>query len=92
MAWIPIKQNQGGLFCMTQETIVETSIPPDLRISVALPAILKASTVKETADETLYEFLTEKPQPYKVPTDGSIPSFTQELIAKQTGGLTWSEY
>ena len=59
---------------------------------MALPAVSKASTVKEKSDETPYEFLTEKPQPYKVPTDGSIPSFTQELIAKQTGGLTWSEY
>ena len=92
MAWIPIEQNEGGLFCLTQETIVETSVPTDLRISYALPTVSKTSILKQTSDQTPYEFLTEKPQPYKVSPDGSIPTFTQELIAKQTGGLTWSEF
>ena len=46
------------------------------------------SKLKQTSDSELFRFLTEKPQPYKVAANGTIPSFTQDRIAAKTGGLT----
>ena len=48
--------------------------------------------LKQTSDSKTFYFLTEKPDSYKVAPDGTVPSFTQDLDAKKTGGLTWSEY
>ena len=35
VAWIPFKQNSGGIFCLTPETVIETC-PPGLPTSAKL--------------------------------------------------------
>ena len=77
--------------------MIEVNSPSE-PLSVAMPSVTKSeensqelSQLKQTSDSEPFQFLTEKPQPYKVAANDTIPSFTQDLIAAKTGGLTWSE-
>ena len=75
-AWIPIDRNSNGLFCLTEDTVVQiTSTRP---LPLALPLVSNSSELdklKETSDSAPSQFLTNTAQPYKVSEYGTIPSF-----------------
>lgn len=103
VAYVPLKQNSGGLFCLTPDTVIETG-PSNLPTSAALHTVAVANAEElekehqerilkllETSEDEPYNFLTDKPHSYEVAKDGTIPRFTKQLLAKKAGGITMSE-